>query len=70
LFSTEKEITYDPSKDCLLPKVKIGHVLTYIPDIENTQIYCDDESSKADKLSRKMHSFVTKKEINTKRKYV
>jgi hypothetical protein len=37
LFSTEKEITYDSSKDCLIPKVKVGDVMTHIPDIENTQ---------------------------------
>jgi hypothetical protein len=61
LFSTEKEIIYDPSKDCLIPKIKIGDVLTYIPDIENTQMYSDDQSSKADKLCRKMYSFVTRK---------
>jgi hypothetical protein len=51
LFSTEKEIIYDLFKDCLIPKVKIGDIMTHIPDIENTQMYSDEESSKADKLN-------------------
>jgi hypothetical protein len=53
--------TYNPSKDSLVPKVKIGDVMIHIPDTKNTQMYSDDKSSKADKLSRKMHSFVTRK---------
>jgi hypothetical protein len=36
--------------------MKIGDTITDIPDIENTQIYSDDKSLKANKLSRKMHS--------------
>jgi hypothetical protein len=46
LFSTEKEkeITYDPSKDCLLHKMKLSDIMTDILDIENTQMYSDDES--------------------------
>jgi hypothetical protein len=58
----EREITYDPFKDCLLPKV------SYTPNIKNKQIYSDDENSKPNKLSRKMHSFVIKKEKKDKRK--
>jgi hypothetical protein len=68
LFSTKKEITHNPSKNCLLPKVKLGNVMTYIPDIENTQMCFDDESSKTDKLSQKMHSFVTRKKNKHKEK--
>jgi hypothetical protein len=42
--------------------------MTYIPNIENTQIYSDDENSKADELSQKMHIFVTKKNKKNKKK--
>jgi hypothetical protein len=44
--------------------------MTDIPNVENTQLYSDDESSKADKLLWKIHSFVTKKEKKVKRKYI
>jgi hypothetical protein len=33
LFSTEKEITYDPSKDCLIPKVKVGDATNYKKEV-------------------------------------
>jgi hypothetical protein len=50
LFSSQREIIYDSFKECLLPKMKVGDVMTDIPNVENTQLYSDDESSKADKL--------------------
>jgi hypothetical protein len=46
--------------------MKIGDIMTDIPDIENTQMYFDDESSRAEKLSRKIHSFVTRKRSKQK----
>jgi hypothetical protein len=49
------------SNNGLLSEVKIGNVIILIPNIKNTQFYSDNESSKADKLSHKMHDFVTKK---------
>jgi hypothetical protein len=37
-------------------------------NVKNTQLYSDDESSRVDKLSREMHSFVTRKEKKGKKK--
>jgi hypothetical protein len=35
--------------------------VTYVPHIENTQIYSDDESSKADKYKEKIYLGITTK---------
>jgi hypothetical protein len=40
----------------------------FVLNEENTQLYLDDENSRADKLSRKMYSFVIKKEKKSKKK--
>jgi hypothetical protein len=36
LFSSQREITYDPSKYRLLPKMKVGDIMIDIPNVENT----------------------------------
>jgi hypothetical protein len=57
--SSDKKIITNLSNLIIESKISNNRdVLTYIPDIENTYLYSDDESSKADKLTVSKNAFL------------
>jgi hypothetical protein len=49
IFSSEKEVMYNPELDKLIHMIKVKDEMITVPDIGNTQAYSDDESSKEQK---------------------
>jgi hypothetical protein len=58
---------YNPKSDKLTHMIKVKDEIITIPDIGNTQAYSDDESSKATKISQRMHNFIVNKTVLEKK---
>jgi hypothetical protein len=63
IFSSEKEVMYNPESDKLIHMIKINDEMITVPDIRNTQAYSDDESSKETKIVERMHNFIVNKTV-------
>jgi hypothetical protein len=63
IFSSDKEVIYNPESDKLIHMIKIKDEMITVPDIENTQAYSNDESSKATKIPERMHNFIVNKTV-------
>jgi hypothetical protein len=63
IFSSEKEVVYNPESNKLIYMIKYNDEMITIPDIGNTQAYSDDESSKATKIAHRMHNLIVNKTV-------
>jgi hypothetical protein len=63
IFLNDKEVRYNPNSDKLTHYIKMKDEMITVPDIGNTQSYSDDESSKAEKIAERIHSFIINKTI-------
>jgi hypothetical protein len=63
VFSSEKEVIYNPESDKLIHRIKYKDRMVTIPEIGNSQAYSDDESSKAIKIAQRIHNFIANKTV-------
>jgi hypothetical protein len=63
IFSSDKEVTYNPNTDKLTHYIKMKDEMVAVPDIGSTQAYSDDDSTKAEKLSERMHNFIINRTV-------
>jgi hypothetical protein len=61
IFSSDKEVTYNPNTDKLTHYIRMKDEMIAVPDIGNTQTYSDDDNTKAEKLAERMHNFIINK---------